>query len=255
MTNERQEFEAHIRTRPFAIGDSEEHWQTWQAALRSAHDCPQKDSLTVGEPPAASMTAACASRLPEGGSVLFDPARLPPPDEMGYYFHPDIPEDHDNDPADTEVIAANLRAKGWECCFQGGDEFVDPDTCEYDMRKWTPPMPSGDGWQLVAQYDTEDGPCAMFVRPARSTSEGSEPNVVPEFRERLRHLLNTASAENASNTPDFILADFLHRCLRAYNAAVVTRDEWYKRPGPPESAPAAGSDEAPPVVAGTEGEK
>ena len=35
--------------------------------------------------------------------------------------------------------------------------------------------------------------------------------------------------ENASNTPDFILADFLRDCLAAWDKAVQARASWYGR--------------------------
>lgn len=47
------------------------------------------------------------------------------------------------------------------------------------------------------------------------------------FREELQSLLNRYCQENGSNTPDFILADFLARCLLAFDAAVNRRAEWY----------------------------
>ena len=50
----------------------------------------------------------------------------------------------------------------------------------------------------------------------------------------ITRLLNIASRENVSNTPDFILAQYLMGCLEAYEAAVVQRDNWYgiaPRPG------------------------
>lgn len=45
----------------------------------------------------------------------------------------------------------------------------------------------------------------------------------------LQALLNSYSLENTSNTPDFILAQYLLDCLRAYNTAVTKRAEWYGR--------------------------
>jgi hypothetical protein len=44
---------------------------------------------------------------------------------------------------------------------------------------------------------------------------------------QLASALNRCSAENGSNTPDFILADFLGACLAAFDAAVKRRAEWY----------------------------
>jgi hypothetical protein len=43
------------------------------------------------------------------------------------------------------------------------------------------------------------------------------------FRRELRDLLNRFSMENGSNTPDYILADYLIDCLKAWNRAVNER--------------------------------
>ena len=44
------------------------------------------------------------------------------------------------------------------------------------------------------------------------------------FLRELRKLINTQGKENASNTPDFILAEYMASCLTAYETAVVERD-------------------------------
>jgi hypothetical protein len=49
------------------------------------------------------------------------------------------------------------------------------------------------------------------------------------FRSRLETLINECSAENESDTPDFILADYLNGCLAAFNLATVRRENWYGR--------------------------
>lgn len=46
------------------------------------------------------------------------------------------------------------------------------------------------------------------------------------FRKELEILINCHSRENGSNTPDFILADYLADCLTAYDKAVTNRDMW-----------------------------
>ena len=46
----------------------------------------------------------------------------------------------------------------------------------------------------------------------------------PEFNRELRFLINKHSLENGSNTPDWILADYLHRCLLNFNAVLQLRD-------------------------------
>lgn len=47
-----------------------------------------------------------------------------------------------------------------------------------------------------------------------------------DFRGELNSLINRYSKENGSNTPDFILADYLIDCLRALDIAVSARDRW-----------------------------
>ena len=49
-----------------------------------------------------------------------------------------------------------------------------------------------------------------------------------QFQQEIVALLNTGSRENASNTPNFILADYLLDCLRAFESAVNARTNWYK---------------------------
>ena len=47
------------------------------------------------------------------------------------------------------------------------------------------------------------------------------------FRKELQSAINRNSMENGSNTPDFILADFLVGCLDAFDKAVAQRSGWY----------------------------
>jgi hypothetical protein len=46
------------------------------------------------------------------------------------------------------------------------------------------------------------------------------------FVKELRELINRYSKENCSNTPDFILAEYLEGCLKVYGKAVLRRDQW-----------------------------
>jgi hypothetical protein len=50
-----------------------------------------------------------------------------------------------------------------------------------------------------------------------------------QFRSELETLINCQSMENGSDTPDFILADYLVDCLAAYDRALQTREKWYGR--------------------------
>lgn len=55
-----------------------------------------------------------------------------------------------------------------------------------------------------------------------------------KLRREIKAAINSASAENGSNTPDYILAEYLITCLAAFDTAVTLRDRFY------EIAPAPG---------------
>ena len=44
------------------------------------------------------------------------------------------------------------------------------------------------------------------------------------FHEELRCLINKLSLENDSDTPDYILADFLIGCLKQFNETIARRN-------------------------------
>lgn len=47
-----------------------------------------------------------------------------------------------------------------------------------------------------------------------------------ELRSDIKQALNRASAENASGTPDHVLADYLLDCLAAFDRAQGARSSW-----------------------------
>lgn len=64
------------------------------------------------------------------------------------------------------------------------------------------------------------------------------PDRETQFSQRLESLLNRHSQENASHTPDFILAQYLLACLAAWNTGVQQRETWYGRDPRPATATA-----------------
>jgi len=48
-----------------------------------------------------------------------------------------------------------------------------------------------------------------------------------EFQQELKKLINIQSMENGSNTPDWILAQYLTNCLKTFDSAVEARTRWY----------------------------
>lgn len=65
------------------------------------------------------------------------------------------------------------------------------------------------------------------------------------FQERLVSLINSESMENGSDTPDFILAQYLVGCLENFNAVMALREKWYGR-GAEANSPDAPVGSAPP---------
>ena len=48
-----------------------------------------------------------------------------------------------------------------------------------------------------------------------------------DLEKHLSELLNSVSRENDSNTPDFILAEYMMACLCAFELANNKREVWY----------------------------
>lgn len=48
-----------------------------------------------------------------------------------------------------------------------------------------------------------------------------------DLAQEIAKVLNRASAENGSDTPDFVLAGFLLQCLHAFDGAMAARKQWY----------------------------
>ena len=49
------------------------------------------------------------------------------------------------------------------------------------------------------------------------------------LKQEIEHVLNKHSAENGSNTPDYILAQYLAQCIETFDSAVMAREAWYGR--------------------------
>jgi hypothetical protein len=47
------------------------------------------------------------------------------------------------------------------------------------------------------------------------------------FQKELEAIINRTSQENGSDTPDFILAEYLRDCLDSFDKAVARRAQWF----------------------------
>lgn len=62
-----------------------------------------------------------------------------------------------------------------------------------------------------------------------SSSDVAAADADADFKDDLAAAINVNSRENGSDTPDFILAEYLNDCLAALNKAIQAREAWYKR--------------------------
>ncbi len=75
---------------------------------------------------------------------------------------------------------------------------------------------------------TQDGKPLARVACTAGFS-GASSKTMSNLRKDIEHAINCNSAENGSDTPDFILAEYLTDCLAAYDRALVAREKWYGR--------------------------
>jgi hypothetical protein len=73
-----------------------------------------------------------------------------------------------------------------------------------------------------------------------------------QFRNEIETIINKHGRENTSDTPDFILAEYLTDCLASFDKAVRERERWYGRyvlgaPGAPGERPFPRAGAAPPT--------
>lgn len=68
---------------------------------------------------------------------------------------------------------------------------------------------------------------ATFPAIAEQPSMPAYPTPPGTLRQDIERAINRHSAESGSNTPDFILADFLVDCLAAFDKASRAREKWY----------------------------
>ena len=90
--------------------------------------------------------------------------------------------------------------------------------------------------KLSTESQTDKQPDEI-LQQCQTVSEGMykdaadipEPEVeesVP-FEKALTNLINKRSVENGSDTPDFLLAEYLTNCLKSYETVVTARDKWF----------------------------
>ena len=110
----------------------------------------------------------------------FDPARLPEPDSLGFFMHPDVPGEKEDDDVAALLDAMGFKFSVVSFTYDGNDEDADlwffksdllsEEEMKSIMDRWIPTPPSGDGWILAGKFDCDDGPHALFVKPKHPTT-------------------------------------------------------------------------------------
>jgi len=97
----------------------------------------------------------------------------------------------------------------------------------------------GERWLVQARWTQTGGKhpgvhhATVAVCPTRDVAEtlvrqhNTAPQTSGTLAQDLAGVLNQHSMENASNTPDFLLAEYLERCLAAAGILISRRDGWY----------------------------
>lgn len=57
-------------------------------------------------------------------------------------------------------------------------------------------------------------------------------NEFENLKKDIAAILNKYSQENRSNTPDYMLADYMLGCLNVYENTISAREKWFGRPDP-----------------------
>lgn len=103
--------------------------------------------------------------------------------------------------------------------------------CTYgnaDCPKCNPPEP-GPGSVFTAEH-IEAAKKMWFDDVSAITGIDTLPPPVDRytrFRDELQQVINSKSMENGSDTPDFMLAEFLTDALMSFDRLMQRRDSWY----------------------------
>lgn len=141
-------------------------------------------------------------------------------DENGYFYHPALPLTDENVSPRKLLEAFGLQAEFVSmedgCTDKNLLESVsDGGSC----AAWEPSPPDGEGWVLLAIYDTEDGVIAWFARPAPDTTlPRRDEAAVDRFATTMKAKMASARAKGRSgwNDPLQCTAADLSRMLREH---------------------------------------
>lgn len=80
----------------------------------------------------------------------------------------------------------------------------------------------------ISRCRTCGGPQVRMMVAAALSAEGGTTTPRMSLEDEIAALLNRHSEEGESDTPDFVLAEYLMGCLEAFHHAVRERSRWYR---------------------------
>lgn len=87
-------------------------------------------------------------------------------DQYGYWTHPvynDFCDGREHIPTDEFNAWMDANGLEWTVDYREEEE-IDPAVDGYDISKWQPEAPAGDGWFVGSIHDTEDGAVCIWLR-------------------------------------------------------------------------------------------
>lgn len=81
----------------------------------------------------------------------------------------------------------------------------------------------------ITKQHCDDECCTVGSECNVSGGEISDISERPTFEKELSTVINRFSKENDSDTPDFILAEYMNECLQNFNKTMAKREVWYGR--------------------------
>jgi hypothetical protein len=136
-------------------------------------------------------------------------------------------------PAPSGVVGAGSAAALADHIARHGRQAAQP----------SPVMEQAAHMAEVMDYGTHEGQ-AGYAQQLPSMPYGGDQVMYrngqgPNLWDEIQAVLNRHSRENMSQTPDFILAQFLATALEAFEVAVNSRDSWYSLSQSPGDGPAS----------------
>jgi hypothetical protein len=177
--------------------------------------------------PAAIDANHIAFELPDVG---FQVVNLVPRSEWGNQPHGDQKDMSEEErQAIQEGMKQALAIEGFECYFnpETKEQFLSVDDwAEIENIEAIAAIMSKCECVKSVDWDYEAGPPDEFIAvKSPKEAQASVGARSASFRNELQKLINSLSKENGSDTPDFILAEYLDDCLKAFDKAVSRRED------------------------------